>query len=474
MKKISPLLVLLFLFLMPLSQAMALGSDGNFVDTCYVSSSEGSDSNIGTIDAPRKTISGLPSSAHRRRCILLKRGDVFYDHFTGFHDCYIGAYGDGDAPVVSGFRVLVNPLAWEKVAGKSDVWSLDLTNNNNFIGIDESFQGRKSPIYNTGCIYLPQLDSIMGRMVNSLDKLAADGDFYTTSYFSTADLFAHPIKKVYLKMADNPGALGIVCFSTYMQGIQTVLNSTVENIDFVGYSLGAAGSSIIGTVVRNCSFDIIGGSVCPDSNPEQGWTRFGNGVEIWASTSNDILIDNCSFCRVYDAATTIQGSGGNPTNVRFINNRISRCRQAFEYWLRDGCRFINCEFSNNVSYMMGDNGFSDPKPFDCDIISYNQNYNADMNVRFNMFYGAPFFFVHNDENLPGLSYNMVYLYDGQYVTNKGWYDIGFVPSYSIDKFTKNHSGMHMKYVTPGSDFDLRMRRNIEAIINYHPPRLKFY
>ncbi len=141
-----------FLLAIILSAMAPAGYSQTYDREVYISSSEGCDTNPGTFNAPLKSISGLPQNFHRRSKILLKRGDVFFDCFHQFHDSYIGAYGEGDRPVVSGFRVLIKPNNWEKVSGKENIWKINLDNDSIFKGIDKSFELMQGQLYKHRCV----------------------------------------------------------------------------------------------------------------------------------------------------------------------------------------------------------------------------------------------------------------------------------------------------------------------------------
>ena len=455
----------------------AFSQDSEYLREYYISSSTGDDTNAGTIDAPKKSILNLPAEAHKKSKIHLKRGDVFFDCFKEFINCKIDAYGKGEKPVVSGFRVLVNPSAWEKVPGRDDMYKIDLTDNSNFKGIDNKFELKAGQLYNIGCMYIPALDSIMGHIVKSTDLMNADGDIFTTQYFKAEDIAAHPFSSVYLKLSYNPASLGTVCFSTFRQGAATMLNCDVDDISFVGFSNHGASSSLNGSTFTGCSFDIIGGAV---QIGYQRWTRFGNGIEIWGSGAHDVLIENCTFSSTFDTATTIQASGEtitSPKNIKFIKNKMYRCRQAFEYFLRsnqndDEIEFIDCEFSDNTAYLMGDNGFSSPEARDADLLCYN-TVSHPMTIKDNLFYGASYRCTRIVDT--GITGNNVFLYPGQYLLNYHL-DPNYIPIMAGDtaRYRKAAPGDNSRFtiLTPGSSKDKTMKRRIKAIIGWKPPQLK--
>lgn len=381
-------------------------------------------------------------------------------------------------PVVSGFRVLVNPSAWEKVGDYEDIWKVNLSDDKNFRGIDKRFELRAGQIYNIGCIYIPSSDSIMGHVVPSMDGMTNDGDIFTSSYFTDDDVAENPFGTVFLKLSHDPATLGTVCFSTFRQGVATMIDCIIEDISFIGFSSCGASSYLSGSTIRNCRFDIIGGAIYIGGHGK--WERFGNGVEVWAVDAHDILVENCIISRTYDAATTIQGNGDDvesPRNVKFRYNKIYHCRQAFEYFLHrgkvagmDSLSFIDCEFTHNIGYMCGDNGFSSPEYRDADILCYNSATPA-IPVTHNLFYGGSYYCTGRYNITP--RDNMVYLYDNQYIL----YDNGVLATATeVEKYRRlaPDDNSNFNIVRRGSSEDLDLRRKIEAIIGWSPVKLKLY
>ncbi len=450
----------------------------NYVREIYISSSEGDDANPGTIDSPKKTLKNLPPEAHNGSKIHLRRGYVLFYCFHSFTDCKIDAYGNGNDPIVSGFRVLTNPQAWEKVEGSSDIYRIDLNDNSNFKGIDKQFEINTGHLYDIGCIYIPAQDSILGHIVPSIADMKADGDIFTSQYFKADSIENHPFGTVYLKLSYNPACLGTVCFSTFRQGAATILNCHVCDLAFVGFSNHGASSDLNKSTFTNCSFDIIGGAIQIDYIK---WIRYGNGIEIWASDAQDVLVENCTFSRTFDTATTIQGSGigvTSPKKIKFLGNKMYKCRQAFEYFLRDNhndesLEFIDCEFSNNIAYMMGNNGFNSAETRDANILSYSIS-NHPMTIRYNLFYGASYRCTQVIDT--SLSDNTVFLYPNQYLLNNNLKPGFTIMADNTDEYRQKAptDNSHFIVIEPGSAEDIEMKKNIEEIIGWEPPKLNLY
>lgn len=384
---------------------------GEVVREIYISSSLGDDSNPGTKARPKQSINSLSYDERGKSRILLKRGDVFFGYFLRLRDCEIGAYGRGDMPVVCGFRVLKNVDAWE--AAGDGLWRLDMSRDEDFTGIPSRLAGESRLFNDIGCIYNPATDSIYGHIVKDMGSMRKEGDLYTSASFDFSNPKAAEFRYVYLRLQYNPRALGNLCFSTYQHGISEVKNSVIKDICFIGFARhGACGMT--GCRIENCRFDVIGGAV---QVGYKNWVRYGNGVEFW-SNCYDNIVERCTITRTYDCATTIQGSGQIPVaprNIHFRDNKIAYCRQAFEYFLNDPTRdaqFVDCSFTGNICYMMGQNGFSTPQPRDADILCYSRK-PTPIDISRNVFYGAPYFCSRSTNSL--MRDNDVYIYRGQYL-----------------------------------------------------------
>lgn len=377
--------------------------------TFYVSSSIGNDKNDGlTKRSPKQHISAIGQKENIH--ILLKRGDVFFEQIQGYTNCIIEDYGRGDKPVICGFKVLINTMAWENV-GKQ-LWKLDLSKTSNFDGNIEKTPNKS--FNNIGFIYNFLNDKIYGCNVSEVDLLKNEMDFYTTSFYPDTDMKQHSFTSIVVKSSSHPAELGHLCFSVCKTGITEMTNCIIRRIAISGF--GKNGMSVLNNcIVDDCQIDLIGGSLLLTSN---NWVRFGNGIELWYNDCNNI-ITNCLISRTYDCATTIQANGkinSNPHNNHFKNNRIYKCRQAFEHFLNPSnafkAEYEDCDFSYNICYLMGDNEFNSPEARDCNILSYEKE-NRAISIKNNIFFGANHIFGTGITD--GMTRNLVYIYSGQYL-----------------------------------------------------------
>ena len=403
MKKLFCLLVL----------GLFIGVDSLYAKTYYISSSEGSNLNDGLSEkTPKKDLTTIPKKEVN---ILFKRGDVFWCSIQGYSDCFLGSYGKGSKPVISGFKVLLNTNAWKYIGDQ--FWSLDLSNIDDFGGYVE--KESDNTINNIGFIYNPSKDIIYGRNLEKIDLLSQEMDFYTSSYYATNDIESHPFRIVIVKSSVNPSVYGTLCFPMFRSGIENMVNCQIEGLAVVGFSkMGMM--DLKGCLIKDCQIDLIGGGIQVGFRNR---ARFGNGIELWWDCSNN-TITNCLISRTYDCATTIQGGGvisKGPKNNHFIGNRIYKCRQAFEHFLNpsDGTliHYDNCDFTDNTCYLMGENGFNTPEGRDCNILSYEQKAKP-ITIKDNVFFGAN----HLDGRGigEGMKDNIIYIFREQYIFNIHW------------------------------------------------------
>ena len=379
----------------------------------YISSSTGDDKNQGTIDAPLKTISASPKENVN---IFLKRGDVFYERCENFKNCTIDAYGEGDKPMVCGLKILKNNSAWVRIA--NDVWKLDLKKKENYKGFATTVDRED----NIGAIYDIENDKIYGHLVHRYSALNSYGDFWVSDNINRINVQTkdETFKYLFFRSKENPAKMKATFgFSTYNFGVSNLKNCTVKNIAIKGFGIHGIAKAW-DCKFQNIDIDVIGGSV-QMSYPS--WVRLGNGVEFWINTTNSChnnLVEGCKIARTYDCGATIQGRAKGDAvakNIVFKNNYFYKCRQAFEHFVRstNGGKsiYINCEFSNNKCFDMGDNEFSTPECRDANILSYEKYKISGLTIKNNIFWGANYY--SNQKHTAKLENNTVYIFKGQYL-----------------------------------------------------------
>ncbi|MDR2475739.1 MAG: hypothetical protein LBD45_07755, partial [Bacteroidales bacterium] len=324
----------------------------------YVSSSEGDDDNDGmSVTRPMKTVQALylkyrdADNMLRNCCINLKSNDIFYESVRYLDSCIVTSYGNGRKPLLCGFLKLTKKNRWKKVKNRPTVWRIDFSSENDFTGFHPSLSMNPEFAHDIGVIYDEKSNTIHGRMLQSLDSLKNEWDFFTSDKTpsNSESIYPHELFLCHR----NPNKETQLNFSSYAIGIYNLTNCTVRNLAVKGFAHhGMAG--LRNTTVEFCEVDVIGGAIQPNY---PAWTRFGNGIECWiGNTANDNdTIRNCRISRTFDCGASIQGISvrmKNAKNIHFINNVFEHCRQAFEHFLvpqdNELSTYNDCEFSGNI------------------------------------------------------------------------------------------------------------------------------
>lgn len=405
--------VVLLVFALPFA-LQAQGVDASKIaKTYYISSSAGDDSNDGlSAKAPKRHISAV--STKNNVCIKLKRNDVFFEQLRDYKNCIIEDYSKGERPVICGFKVLKNPSAWT-YDGENGCWKLDLMDERNFTGMIHGEDVKDDRINNVGFIYDPRADKIYGRRVKEIKELTANGCFYITNLFVPDSVKNDTFRFLRWKIDTDPRDLKNLCFPMWLIAVRYMNNCEIRNIAIVGFNFAVV--NCYGTLIDNCQIDMIGGAV---QLGFKYWVRYGNGIEFSWLSNNDV-VKNCLISRTYDCGVSIQSSGdfnGSPENIRFTDNRFYHCRQAFEFFLNpsngSNPQYVDCSFTGNLCYLMGENEFNSHETRDANILSYDYT-RRNLLIERNSFFGAPHFC---GRCYPfGMSGNTIYLYEEQYLTH---------------------------------------------------------
>lgn len=461
------LLILALLLSMAVTVCQAQDEERCF----YISSSTGSDENPGTEDMPFRTMASLNWGQRKNSTIRLKRGDVFFESLKNFKGCVIEAYGEGQKPVVCGFRVLKNVDAWESLG--DGLWRLDMFKDDDFVGFPSELASDKKRFTDVGCIYDAKNDSIFGHILKSDTLLKEQGDIYLTDKFKKDEIEDETFRYLILKRESNPAELGNICLPVYEHGVYNMTDCIIKDIAVVGF--GRHGMCILsGCTVRNCDIDIIGGSI---QTRTSNWVRYGNGIEFWVDTTHkdNSLVEGCTIARTYDCGATIQGSPSDlvsPSNIRFVGNAFVRCRQAFEHFLNSSNtdpEYLDCEFVGNIAYMMGDNGFSSPEGRDANILSYEKEI-RNLKITGNEFFGGNYYCGRLKPE--GMTDNKVYIYQGQYLVHyhelKNFPTIYAQDENSINEFREKWGDMsEIIIISRGSKEEMQLKNYFLKRISYH-------
>ena len=268
--------------------------------------------------------------------VLLKRGDTFYGTLKlkiandGQESMlYIGSYGSGNKPVISGANILVNPSEWQLV--NNQIYRLNMANESSFAGIGFEY----NEPFNIGFIE-DESGNIHGNRKENIDLLAKEFDFYCEDTY------------LYVKAHDNPSnLLGQIKLVSRNNLVRLYSNTIFEGIivqETGAHGITRATNNVQNIYVKNCVIQRIGGSI----QKLESFTRYGNGIEFWDEAKNTI-VENCIIRDIYDAGYTIQS---NTVTTGFYNNI---CRNNI---------FINCSYSHEIfCYNKNNLGKGDIKNF---------------------------------------------------------------------------------------------------------------
>lgn len=247
-----------------------------------------------TPEAPLSTWDGLtllPGDT-----ILLKRGSLFRKSIlspSGEPGAPIvwGAYGEGNAPVISG--------------------SLDYSSSENWSEISDGIWEAKGLPRDEICALFFNSGTSFGTLRWDPSELKDPGDWYFSYYASNGKIPADAKLQLLVAAPENPGS--------YWSDIEVAPyrdrrlasakhDVTIQDIAFKNAGIhGFAATDTARISILRCRFENIGGGV---------WSaklkiRFGNGIEFWNS-AEDNRVEDCAFIQIYDSAVTHQGGGEYP------------------------------------------------------------------------------------------------------------------------------------------------------------------
>lgn len=113
--------------------------------------------------------------------------------------------------------------------------------------------------------------------------------------------------------------------------LQNGRNAIIENLEIFG--AGRHGISILtyeNLVVQHCYIHHIGGAIHESTN-----VKYGNGIQVWATSNQNIYIYNNIVSDCFDAGLTAQrneNAHASSDNIVFANNLVTRCNYSFEFF----------------------------------------------------------------------------------------------------------------------------------------------
>ncbi len=296
--------------------------------TAYYVSNDGDDNADGlSPETAWKTIERVEQNNNNFKsgdAVLFRCGDTFRGSLTLLGITY-SSYGEGEKP-----HLYASPYNAAQVEWKNE--------GNNIYSINF---GEARPLSELTRAELCDVGNIIFN--NGKDGCGYKKWFHIGTELEFDLDFYHCLEegKIYLK--SDKGApnerfesIELCPHLAVFHGISPTCNGAVVDGLVFKYS-GSYGISLCGAIegstVRNCEFEWIGGSIM---TPDLA-ALFGNAYEIWG-TGKDVLIENCYFNQIYDAAVTPQWFGANrskPNTERFTVRGclFERNTYDFEYFI---------------------------------------------------------------------------------------------------------------------------------------------
>jgi hypothetical protein len=316
--------------------------------------------------------------------VLFRRDDTFYGELAPPFGCQVGAYGTGDRPILTMFKLLNRSEGWtEESAG---VWKIDLGSPNTHDGYTATTDANIGYLVVDGVVK-PALKLL-------LSELSAPWDFWCDIEKNT----------LYVAASANPTMLAADIKAapngnTYGPTGRIIYCAKGSNDIHDVHVTGTGGCGIGGVApdvhIHDCLIDYIGGSILLDGRSR----RYGNGIENWVNVKRWLIEDN-EIAQVYDAAWSPQGragTNGSWEDMTVRNNHIHDCSQSFEFWSTGSGSaggFQRILVEGNLCERGGYSDFSDVRP-DQNVRVHLNTYlwetPADITIQNNVFddaYGA--------------------------------------------------------------------------------------
>lgn len=278
-------------------------------------------------------------------------------------------YGSGEKPLFLASINVCYSNYW--VDNGNNIWSLKT----------EYFSTEKQDIGNIILIKKGETEKKAAWKRWSQNELHSQGDFY------------HELDndKLYFYSTNNPASVYSQMEAARKRNVFFISECRHLVIDGLQAAYtgahGTAGENTSNCTIRNCNFSWIGGSLLywSDGKP----TRYGNGIEFW-NTTNDNLVENNYFEQIYDVAMTNQGNGASTIrNITWKKNKTYRCEHGYETWLSNSqSQMVNVVFEYNECTDTGF-GWSDeqrPDKNGTHLLAYAMNAKTfDIHIRNNIF-----------------------------------------------------------------------------------------
>ena len=399
------------------------------IKTYYVSATGTSDDGT-DINNPMSLEQANKKIYYGNEKVLFKCGDIFYGTLnfkvqaTEEEMFYIGTYGEGEKPIISGANILVNKNAWE--IEEQGIYKIDLSNYSNFEGIGRTYW---EP-YNIGFITDEQ-GNIYGNRKSTIDDLENENEFYCEDNY------------LYIKSDKNPSEkLGNIKIVPRNDLVKISSNTIVNGLNIqytASHGISKSKDTIENVYIHDCIVQNIGGAVQVKSS----FSRYGNGIEFWNQGEN-ILVENCIIRNTYDAGFTFQGSAVTTgfENIIARNNIFINCTYPIEVFCRNdtsGDEAIKigisaCCIENNISINQGRGwGYMvrPDKDSSSEIVIWDlPEDKTDLEIKNNKYYNSlrlKYIWMYN--NCPVVYKENVYSHDNTIYLNKDTYLINNTGNY---------------------------------------------
>lgn len=345
----------------------------------YFVSGTGDDNSDGlTPETAWATVRNVNGQLPNRSVVLFRRGDSFYGELALPRNCEVGAYGVGDRPVLTMFKLLNRPEAWMEVS--DGVWEIDLS----------------SPLTHDG--FTATADANIGYLLVD-GEVKPDKKDQLTRLEDTWDFWCDTANHLlYVAASANPSKLATDIRAAPLGDRHGAIISCNEGDNRIHdlHITGSGGCGIQGAAVdvhvRDCLIDYIGGSFLP--NYKEGKTRYGNGIQNNIG-SKRWLIERNEIAQVYDVAYSSQGNAyatsGTWEDLTVRENYIHDCTQSFEFWSKGtnpDAGFKRILVEKNLCERAGYSDFSGIRPNQSvrvHLLTYNWELPADITVQNNIF-----------------------------------------------------------------------------------------
>ena len=316
-------------------------------NTYYISAQGGATEGT-DINNPMSLAEANKKTFYSNDKILFKSGEEFFGpvKFKIYAEdgqmAYIGKYGEGEKPIISGATTILSTDAWVEEDG---LYKLDLSDDSNKSGL--GVYG--SEPYNIGFIETED-GQIFGNRQRTKEDLEEEMDFACDG------------KYLYVKCSDNPsekyGKLKTVAKNNLMLVHSNTIIADLNIRDTGAHGMVKNENLVKNVYIHDCIIQNIGGSILNDD-----FTRYGNGIEFYNGDIENILIQNNVFKNIYDTAFTMQGTSGYWENIFIKDNIFIANTQNSEIWNTGNSEgILNYEFSSNIQINTGRGWGYDVRP----------------------------------------------------------------------------------------------------------------